>query len=293
MLFHCLIISFLSLQHRMTATASEIQRLIECAICCGHLVDVRQTPCCNQLFCLSCIQTWLRKPTKNCPRCQSTTLTEQTLLKNAVVQRFVDNLQFDCPNQLQGCTSKICRIDLTKHERTCSYTPDKITEKNRIKLQETRSLLLKYKEGKTDMTDNTLYDLAQLFFNERDYNSSKECLKLIKDTSKMNASNFIMLQARIEHENNQYDTALEFYSKAYSQARSISQRIALLSLMGELHSIKAEYECAKHVLTQALDLLPENDCSSTKAQLLNALGRIAKKCSNVRLVQYSITTFDE
>ena len=100
----------------MTATQNDIQRLIECCICCDYLTDVRETPCCHQLFCHSCIQSWLQTSTHNCPRCRSTALTEQTLTRNIVIQRFVDNLQFDCPHQLQGCPAKIPRSDLEEHK---------------------------------------------------------------------------------------------------------------------------------------------------------------------------------
>ncbi|CAF3187117.1 unnamed protein product [Rotaria sp. Silwood2] len=270
----------------MTAKKSDIQRLIECCICCDYLTDVRETPCCHQLFCNTCIQSWLKKPTKNCPRCRSTTLTEQSLLKNVVVQRFVDNLQFPCPYALQGCSAEIARCDLLKHKRLCSYSPDKLANKHRLKLEESRNLLLRYKEGKTHITDNALFDLAKLFHTEHDYDNAKECLQMIKDQD--NLQEIIILQAQIERDTNQYDKALELYTKAYSLSNSSSQRIELLTAKGYLLLKKAQYEQAKDVFTQAFDLLRSDDESPTKVELLNALGLIAKKCSDVRKKYFSI-----
>ncbi|CAF1128633.1 unnamed protein product [Rotaria sordida] len=272
----------------MTAKKSDIQRLIECCICCDYLTDVRETPCCHQLFCYACIQSWLNKPTKNCPRCRSTTLTEQNLLRNIVVQRFVDNLQFPCPYALQGCLVEIARCDLLKHKRLCSYSPEKLANKQRLKLEESRALLLKYKEGKIYLTDNVLFDLAKLFHIEHDYNNAKECLQMIKDQNKL--QEIIILQAQIERDTNQYDKALELYTKAYSLTNSISQRIELLSAKGYLLLKKAQYEQAKDMFTQAFDLLRIDDQSQTKVELLNALGLIAKKCSDY---DQAILTYDE
>jgi len=264
----------------MTATKNDIQRLIECCICCDYLTEVRETPCCHQLFCYSCIQSWLGKPTKVCPKCRSTTLTEQSLLKNFVIQRFVDNLQFDCPNALQGCSVKILKCDLIKHKRICAYSSDKLAQKYRSKLEESRVLLLRIKEGKMNITDNILYDLAKLFYTEHEYDNANECLEMIKD--KTNLQEIIILQAKIQRDTNQYDKALELYTKAYSLAKSISQRIELLASKGYILLKKAQYEQAKDIFTQALDLLRSGDTSQLKAEILNSLGLIAKKCSNVR-----------
>jgi tetratricopeptide (TPR) repeat protein len=272
----------------MTATKADIQRLIECSICCDYLTEVRETPCCHQLFCYSCIQSWLQKSAKACPKCRSTTLTEQSLLKNIVIQRFVDNLQFDCPNALQGCLVKVSKCDLIKHKRLCSYSSEKLAQKHQLKLEDSRNLLTKYKEGKIQITDNILYDLAELFYTEHEYTYAKECLESMKE--KLNSQKLIILQAHIERETNQYDKALELYIKAYSLANSISQRIELLEFKGQVLLKKAQYEQAKDAFTQALDLLRPNDTSQTKAKILNALGLIAKKCSDVRRKKEKIFT---
>ncbi|CAF5127991.1 unnamed protein product, partial [Rotaria sp. Silwood1] len=112
-----------------------------------------------------------------------------------------------------------------------------------------------------------------------DYDNAKECLQMIKDQN--NLQEILILQAQIEQDTNQYDKALELYTKAYSLAKTISQRIELLSSKGYLLLKKAQYEQAKDIFQQALDLLRIDDESQTKVELLNALGLIAKKCSDV------------
>jgi tetratricopeptide (TPR) repeat protein len=277
----------------MTATEKDIQLLIECCICCDYLTEVRETPCCHQLFCHSCIQSWLQTSTKNCPRCRSATLTEETLTKNIVIQRFVDNLQFDCPHKLQGCAAKIPRSDLMKHKRSCPYSPETLTNKHQKKLEELRALLTKYKIGRTRPTDNALYDLAKSFHTERDDQHAKECLQLIKN--KKNLPEMVTLQAEIERDDNHYDLALELYTQAYSLANSVPKRIELLLAQGHIYIKKAQYGQAKDTFQQALDLLQTDDQSQIKAEILNAFGLVAKKCSEVKTISfrkfYSFLTF--
>jgi predicted Zn-dependent protease len=264
----------------MTATQNDIQRLIECCICCDYLTEVRETPCCHQLFCHSCIRSWLQTSTKNCPRCRSTTLTDQTLTQNIVIQRFVDNLQFDCPHKLQGCPAQVPRCDLENHKRSCSYSPELLANKRQRKLKELRDLLAKYKTGRPRANDADLYDLARSFCTEHEYKNARECLQLIKN--KKNVPELIILQAQIERDENHYDQALELYTQAYSLEKSNPKRIEILLAKGHIYIKKAQYGQAKETFQQALKLLPTNDSSQTKAEILNAFGLVAKKCSEVR-----------
>ncbi|CAF1239095.1 unnamed protein product [Rotaria sordida] len=262
----------------MTATQNEIQLLIECCICCDYLTDVRETPCCHQLFCLSCIQSWLRQSIQNCPRCRSTTLTEQTLTKNIVIQRFVDNLQFDCPYKLQGCPAKIPRSELTNHKRSCSYSPDTLTHQRQQKLSQLRLKLRQYNNSKKNTNDNVLYDLAKAFHNERVYDEARQCLKMIKNTQHTFGS--LILNAQIEQDDGQYDKALEIYTRAYSKTKLIPQQIEVLLATGHIYLKKAKYTEAKDTFIRALDLLQNNDQSEKKAEIFNGIGLVAKKCSD-------------
>lgn len=266
----------------MTATQSDIQLLIECCICCDYLTDVRETPCCHQLFCAECIQSWLEASTKSCPRCRSAIPNEQSLLKNIVVQRFVDNLQFDCPHKLQGCSAKIPRSDLTNHKQSCLYSPEKLASKRQKKLQELQTLFTKHKRTKTRVPDNDLYELAKAFHAEHELKDARECLKMIKKL----LPETILLQAQIERDDNNYDQALKFYTQAYAGAATVPKRIEILLAQGYLYIKKAQYGQAKDTFQQALELLPNHDQSQTKAEILNAFGLVAKKCSEVRVFHF-------
>ncbi|CAF2977923.1 unnamed protein product [Rotaria socialis] len=261
----------------MAATQNDIQRLIECCICCDYLTDVRETPCCHQLFCHACILSWLQTSTKNCPRCRSTALTEHNLTKNYVIERFVDNLEFDCPHKLQGCPAKIPRCDLPKHKRLCSYSPEKLARKNQEKLAELQALLRKYKAPRSRVTDKALFDLAILFHAEHQYAHARECLTLIKTKKKV--PEMVVLQARIERDDGHYDKALELYTQAYASASLIPERTELLLDKGHIYIKTAQYGQAKDTFKQALDLLEDDDRSQKKAEILNAFGLVAKKCS--------------
>ncbi|CAF1352598.1 unnamed protein product [Rotaria sp. Silwood1] len=264
----------------MIATQDEFQILIECCICCDYLTDVRETPCCHQLFCLACIQSWLRQSAQNCPRCRSTTLTEQTLTTNIVIQRFVDNAQFNCPNKLQGCPAKVSRSHLTQHKQSCPYSPDNLTNQREQKLSELRLKLRQYGSEKirTKEKDNAYYDLAKAFYEERSYDEARQCLKMIKGMQ--NVFDVMTLSAQIERDDGQYDKALQIYTDVYLKAKSNPQRIELLLASGHIYFKKAKYTEAQDKFIRALNLLPHNDQSQKKAEILNGIGLLAKKCSD-------------
>ena len=264
----------------MTATPNNIQRLTECCICCDYLTDVRETPCCHQLFCQSCIQSWLGTSTKTCPRCRSTNLTQQTLLHNVVIQRFVDDLEFDCPNKLEGCPAKVPRSDLDAHKTACAHAADKLAEQRRDKLQALNSVRARYKTARTRPTDDAIYELAKSFFIEHEYQIARECLEMVKN--KRNLPEMIILQAQIEGEDSRYDAALQFYAQAFPLAKNVPQRIEILLAKGQLYIKKAQYTQAKESVQQALNLLPSNGSAQARAEILNTRGLIAKKCSEVK-----------
>lgn len=265
----------------MIGTQHEFQVLIECCICCDYLTDVRETPCCHQLFCLTCIQSWLKKSAQNCPRCRSTELTEQTLIKNVAIQRFIDNIQFHCPNKLQGCPTKVPRSDLTQHTKSCPYAPEKLTYQREQKLSELRLQFEQYTNSKTRAKekDDAFYDLAKLFHEAHGYNEARQCLKMIKGLQ--NVFNIMILSAEIEEDDGQYDKASEIYTDVYLKAKSNNQRIELLLASGHIYLKKAKYTEAQDKFIKAFKLLPHNDRSEKKAQILNSIGLLAKKCSDV------------
>ena len=267
----------------MTATPNDIQRLIECCICCDYLTDVRETPCCHQLFCQACIQSWLATSSRTCPRCRATNLANDTLLHNVVIQRFVDDLQFDCPYKLEGCPAQVPRSDLLAHKNACSYSEEKLRHQREVKLKELQKQLAQYKSNKARVTDESYLALARGFHEQKEYRTARECLQLIKNKTK--PPGFILVQAQIERDDNHYDLALQLYGQALTQARSLDERIEILLAQGHLLLKRAQYNQAKDTFRQALGLLPAGNSLQKRAEILNACGLVSKEMFGGKLEQ--------
>lgn len=124
------------------------------------------------------------------------------------------------------------------------------------------------------------YHLARAFHAEHELSHARECLQLIKD--KAQTPQMVLLEAEIERDEKNYARSLELYTEALALANTDSQRIEVLLGKGHLCLKKAQYAEAKSIFQQARELLPEGDRSQTKAEILNAFGLVAKKCSEVR-----------
>ncbi|CAF1250105.1 unnamed protein product [Rotaria sordida] len=225
-----LILSFSILIHTstnktMTATQNSIEQSFECGICHDYLTEVRETPCCHQLFCFTCIQQWLNQG-GSCPQCKSTSLTENTLLKNVVLQRIVDNIELDCPYVLAGCSAKVPRCDLENHKQLCPYSTAKLADKQQQKLQKSIALLNQYTETAIPVSDNDLYDLAKALHEQYAYAEARKCFGKMK--TKNSSLEIVILQAHIERDDGKYTDALRLYDQAYDMTTSPSQRIELL-----------------------------------------------------------------
>jgi tetratricopeptide (TPR) repeat protein len=274
----------------MTATKTDIQQLTECCICCicsDYVTELRETPCCHQLFCLTCIQSYLNQSVKDCPLCKRPSLTEDSLLTNVVVQRLVDNLQLDCPYKLEGCQAKVPRCDLIQHKQSCEYSPEKLANKKQEKINELKPLLRKYNDPKSHVNDKTLYDLAKSLHEQHAYAEARQCFEKMKTRNSFEA---IFLQAQIERDDGQFDEALRLYNQLDSLEKSIPQLIELLLAEGHTFFEMAKYTEANDAFTRALHLLSNDNSSRTqkKAEILNAIGRVAKKCSDVSILSFII-----
>ena len=59
-------------QSRLNALTSADRDVFDCPICLSKLKENRESPCCNSLFCGTCIRSWYTKSvgTPRCPSCQ-------------------------------------------------------------------------------------------------------------------------------------------------------------------------------------------------------------------------------
>jgi tetratricopeptide (TPR) repeat protein len=139
--------------------------------------------------------------------------------------------------------------------------------------------LIKCKSSQTRTNDETLINLAKAFQSAHDYVKARECLHLIKN--KKGSPTLIIVQAEIERDDHKYAAALEFYQQALNQTKSNEQHVDILIAQGFIYVSKAEYSQGKERFHQALDRLQSDSSKQKRAEILNACGLIAKKCSEV------------
>ncbi|CAF4282699.1 unnamed protein product, partial [Rotaria sordida] len=214
------------------------------------------------------------------PQCKSTSLTENILLKNVVLQRIVDNIELDCPYVLAGCSAKVPRCDLENHKQLCPYSTAKLADKQQQKLQKSIALLTQYTETAIPVSDSDLYDLTKALHEQFAYAKARKCFGKMK--TKNSSLEIVILQGHIERDDGKYTDALRLYDQAYDMTTSPSQRIELLLAKGRMFIKIAKYIEAKDAFNHALDILHSNNQSQTqkKAEILNSIGLVAKKRSD-------------
>ncbi|CAF0744449.1 unnamed protein product [Didymodactylos carnosus] len=294
----------------MTSSDIDIQKLLECSICCDYLQEVRETPCCHILLCHSCLTSWCKSSGSNasCPGCRTILSTNQCK-ENIPIQRFVDSMPFDCPYKIDGCSARIPRSELEKHKKLCEHHPTNLknAQKTKLtKLNQTRDMLAKrydeYKSMKQQKQKQTvrkplateLYDLAKKFRIECEYKlaqkSIQECLDVMgndKELEELNM-NAKIEAATIEKFLGQYDKSLQLYADALMLAKTkveLKQTVVELQMeQGHIYVKMGKYNAANQAYENALTTTNEFDDRQTnkildKAQILNAMGIVAKKCS--------------
>lgn len=251
----------------MSVRPENLNRLVECCICCDYLTDVRETPCCHQLFCLNCIDFWLKTSSKTCPRCRANDLTKEKLLNNIVVQRFVDDLLFDCPFKTEGCPAQVPRVDLEIHKNSCSFAPDRLAAKRRENFNKLSARLTEFRRSKKTIDDQRLYELAELFYLDKYFDSARETIRLMKKNDSQ--IKFIVLQAKIESEDGKFQRAEELFRSALSKVRQHDENIEIRNLYGKLLFQLARFPEAKQKFQEATDALKPSDSPQLRAQILN------------------------
>lgn len=91
-----------------------------CGICSSVLEDAVLTPC-GHTFCLSCLNTWLRKPATNtCPECRSP-MSYDDAKPVLALRNLINGFEVECENNPRGC-KVIVKLDRLKtHMDTCGY----------------------------------------------------------------------------------------------------------------------------------------------------------------------------
>ena len=103
-------------------------QFIQCKICMNILNDPIDCICCNQTFCRSCIQNYIKTNNK-CPYQDFFSKNNQkrkSILENLKpssinFSRFIQSLKFYCKNKKNGCNEALSIEEISEHDKVCKY----------------------------------------------------------------------------------------------------------------------------------------------------------------------------
>ena len=103
-------------------------QFIQCKICMNILNDPIDCICCNQTFCRSCIQNYIKTNNK-CPYqdfFNKNNQKKKSILENLKpssinFSRFIQSLKFCCKNKKNGCNEALSIEEISKHDKVCKY----------------------------------------------------------------------------------------------------------------------------------------------------------------------------
>ena len=99
--------------------------VVECYLCKMIVDGAIYAPCCEVLFCSSCICEWL-KTRDQCSKCssnmQATQLQEPNKVLRTIISRWVIHCDYHEP-ALAECPVTVPLCDLSQHVKTCAFSP--------------------------------------------------------------------------------------------------------------------------------------------------------------------------
>jgi hypothetical protein len=103
-------------------------QFIQCKICMNILNDPIDCICCNQTFCRSCIQNYIKTNNK-CPYQDFFSKNNQkkkSILENLKpssinFSKFIQSLKFYCKNKKNGCNEALSIEEISEHDKVCKY----------------------------------------------------------------------------------------------------------------------------------------------------------------------------
>ena len=103
-------------------------QFIQCKICMNILNDPVDCICCNQTFCRSCIQNYIKTNNK-CPYQDfygKNNKNKKSILENLKPSsinfpRFIQSLKFYCKNKKNGCNEILSIEETSEHDKICKY----------------------------------------------------------------------------------------------------------------------------------------------------------------------------
>ena len=103
-------------------------QFIQCKICMNILNDPIDCICCNQTFCRSCIQNYIKTNNK-CPYqdfFNKNNQKKKSILENLKpssinFSKFIQSLKFCCKNKKNGCNEALSIEEISEHDKVCKY----------------------------------------------------------------------------------------------------------------------------------------------------------------------------
>lgn len=91
--------------------------IIECKICSGVVVDPVSCQLCDNIFCKTCINDWLKRKNSECPfRCKYQEFQIRPTTKN-----MIHKIKLYCSNKLAGCQEILDYEFYFKHLNLCEF----------------------------------------------------------------------------------------------------------------------------------------------------------------------------
>ena len=156
-----------------------VKEMLTCCICTGVLVDPMQCSSCENCFCRSCIENWIKKA-HTCPyKCSSPRIKEG----GRMVKNLLEKLIFKCENECGAVNltykKKIEHIkQCVKRSLICENCGSEYNErKNRIKIDLKKELQNKYEKMRKEM---------QILLEEKQ--RLKDKIKKIKNSTHNNSN---------------------------------------------------------------------------------------------------------
>ena len=235
-------------------------QFIQCKICMNILNDPIDCICCNQTFCRSCIQNYIKTNNK-CPYQDFFSKNNQkkkSILENLKpssinFSRFIQSLKFCCKNKKNGCNEALSIEEISEHDKVCKYKKiTHINSKNNFLIDDSDIFInLSNCEGKNHNNYFSLFkeqmnkkkkaepnnikinynqDNSSVSFKPIESNNQNSCVNTNSNTNSNNNSHFNL--NNYENINNYYSSTpyfkqSNFYSneKIYKLIEEINSKI--------------------------------------------------------------------
>ncbi|CAG2109333.1 unnamed protein product, partial [Medioppia subpectinata] len=114
-------------RERFASTSDSTLDELSCGICRDILCDPLMTPCCLQMFCHNCIDTWLES-SDTCPYDRHPLSSAQLCRTPRIVMNMLLDLKIDCEFKDNGCDSVVTLDELPQHTANCRFNDTKYTD---------------------------------------------------------------------------------------------------------------------------------------------------------------------